>query len=293
MITGATSGIGKATAYRLAQLDARVILLGRNERAGSVVEQTIQRVHGANAAQYIQVDLADQNQVRAAALAIAEKYPAIDVLINNAGARNDRFQLGRDGHELTFAGNHLGHFLLTCLLLERLLEAPAARIITVSSGNHGIVPLDGQWELPPERYDRREAYARSKMANLVFASALAERLKGTRAVSNVYEPGGVCSGFARNNGLMSWGRHVLSHALKRDLVSPQTAAQGLARLASAPSLARESGRYVRRGVDVGPLKTFHEIAAANALWNLSVELSALDEGIGKRSWAIIRPQKVG
>lgn len=289
MITGATSGIGKATAFGLAKLGARVILLGRNESAGMAVERTIRREHGPTAADYVHIDLSDQREVRAAAATIAGKYSSIDVLINNAGARYDAYETGRDGHEMTFSGNHLGHFLLTCLLLERLIAAPAARIIAVSSGNHGQVPADGVWELPPDIYDRREAYARSKLANIVFSSALAERLHNTRVISNIYEPGGVSSNFARNNGLVSWGRHLLSHALSHNLVSPRTAADGLVRLAHDQSLGETSGRYVRRRHDMGALTAFHDPEAASALWNLSLKLTALDERVGGEVWAIIRP----
>jgi NAD(P)-dependent dehydrogenase (short-subunit alcohol dehydrogenase family) len=289
VITGATSGLGRATALSLARAKARVILMGRNEQAGSRLVENIRRKHGPDSASFIRVDLSDQSQVRTAAQTISNQHPAIDILINNAGARNDAYQTGSDGHELTFSCNHLGHFLLTCLLLEQLLAAPAARIITVSSGNHGTVPADGLWELPRESYDRREAYARSKMANIVLASALAERLRSTRVVSNIYEPGGVASNFARNNGIVSWGRHLLSHALRRDLASPHQAALGLARLALAPELAGVTGRYYRRENDLCQLTSFHHPEDATALWALSLELTSQHESPNPIRQEIARP----
>jgi len=289
VITGATSGLGRATAFALAQHGARVVLIGRNKRAGLEVAETIRRAHGPQAVDFFPLDLSDPIQIEATAKTIVARHTVIDALINNAGARNDTYIASRSGHELTFACNHLGHFLLTCLLLERLLSAPAARIITVSSGNHGRVPSDGLWELPQQSYNRREAYARSKMANIVFSSALANRLEHTRVVANIYEPGGVASGFARNNGLLSWGRHLLSHALHRDLVRPKTAAADLATLASDDSLAATTGRYFRRGKNLAPLSDFHTSEAAKALWQLSIKLLNVNESLGGQAWKIVQP----
>jgi hypothetical protein len=118
------------------------------------------------------------------------------------------------------------------------------------------------------------------MANIVFASALAERLRSTHAVSNIYVPGGVASHFARNNGLLSWSRHLLSHALQRNLVSPRTAARGLIRLASAQELAGVTGRYLHREQDQASLSSFHQPEDARALWALSLKLTGLEEAKG-------------
>jgi NAD(P)-dependent dehydrogenase (short-subunit alcohol dehydrogenase family) len=289
VITGATSGVGRATAFELAERGARIVLIGRNTRRGIKAAEAIRRAYGEQAADFFTLDLSDPIQIEATAKTLVSRYPVIDVLVNNAGARNDTYISGRNGHELTFACNHLGHFLLTCLLLDRLLMAPAARIVTVSSGNHGSVPSDGQWELARHAYNRREAYARSKMANIVFASALASRLEHTRVVSNIYEPGGVASGFARNNGLISWGRHLLSHAMRRDLVSPKTAAADLANLASDDSLAAVTGRYFRREKNLAPLNTLHTPEAAKALWRLSIALLNVNARLGGQTWQIVQP----
>lgn len=289
VITGATSGIGRAAALTLARNGVRVILLGRTAKTGGEIARQICRRHGTNSATFIAVDLGEPEQVRAAAKAIRTDHPAIDILVNNAGARNDRYQSTVNGHELTFACNHLGHFLLTCLLLDRLVAAPEGRVVTVSSGNHGTVPSDGCWELAREHYDRRLAYARSKMANIVFASELARRLQATNSTSNVYEPGGVFSAFARNNGLLPWLRHLVSHILKRDLATPAKAADGLVRLSSSPDMQGITGRYVRRGHDITGLSSFHTPDESSGLWALSAGMTGLLESEASTVWPLIKP----
>ena len=289
VITGATSGIGRAAAFALAKNGIKVVLLGRREKIGRAVADQIRRYHGKSSATFLSVDLGEPDQVRAVVSAIHAEHTVIDILINNAGARNDQYLCTNNGRELTFACNHLGHFLLTCLLLDCLLAAPAGRIITVSSGNHGTVPTDGCWELSREHYDRRTAYARSKMANIVFASELARRLHTTTVTSNAYEPGGVLSGFARNNGLFCWLRHVLSHVLKKDLVTSAKAAKGIERLACEPSLKRTSGRYVRREINVAALSTFHTLEDAAYLWTISTSLTGLIEPNARTAWRLIKP----
>ena len=288
IITGATSGIGRATANELGVRGAALVLLGRNERAGAAVVAHIQRRTSAPRVEFIPTDLAHQASVRESAQAILSQHAQIDVLINNAGARNDTFQRSADGAELTFAANHLGHFLLTALLLERLLQAPAARIITVSSQTHASANLDHGWETGEPGYDRKQAYARSKLANLMFAYALAHRLDDARAISIAVDPGVVASGFARNNGLVSWLKHLIAHGLRRELSSPAAAAKHIARLALDPEVAAGNGRYYRHGVAISSSAPSLDPALARDLWRLSVERTGLDETLGP-IWKIFRP----
>ena len=289
VITGATSGIGRETALALGALGADLVLLGRNAEAGGSVVAKVRRMTGAGKIVFIGVDLADQHQVRLAAARITSEHKQVDVLINNAGARNDVFRVNPNGIEMTFACNHLGHFLLTALLIESLLAAPAARVITVSSGSHGSAPADGLWQFSAANYDRRQAYARSKLANILFAFSLAERLKQTRIASNAYDPGGVASNFSRNNGLLSWVRHMLAHGLHRDLVLPRSAAGDLVYLADGPELQAARGCYFRRRAVVPVSVAPGNSPMARELWELSIHLAQLDERIGSRTWALLRP----
>lgn len=202
VVTGATSGIGRATALALGEANTDLVILGRNEGAGASLLAKLQRRGFGNASTFIQIDLADFENVRRAAGHIRRKYSKIHVLVNNAGARFNDYETTVDGLERTFATNHLGHFLLTALLLDVLLSS-AARVITVGSGAHAVSP-EGSWLLTRETYDRKVAYGRSKLANIMFAYELARRLQRTSVVSNALDPGGVATNLGRNNGLVPW-----------------------------------------------------------------------------------------
>ena len=269
-------------------MGAKVLLLGRNASTGEDVLRRMERAgHGGSA--FIQTDLSSLAEVRKAAVRAATQCDRIDVLINNAGARYDRFAQSADGVELTFATNHLGHFLLTALLLERVLDAERGRIITVSSGAHHAATPGPSWDMRAEHYDRRQAYARSKLANLLFAYQLAERLQHTAVTSNGLTPGGVASNFARNNGLFSWMRHGLSHLLRRELITPATAARALLKLAAAPEFACVTGCYFFLDAVATSSPTSYNRDAALSLWSTSVRLCKLDARLG-RAWEFVKPE---
>ena len=276
VITGATSGIGRATALALGALGANLILLGRREVEGQRLAAALRGAPGAGTVEFVQVDLSDQRQVRALGADVALRTHSIDVLINNAGGRFNTFQQSPDGIELTFATNHLGHFLLTNSFLEALLRAPHARVITVGSSAHGGVTAAGDWCLNRENYDRRIAYGKSKLANIIFAYELARRLSHTEIVSNAVDPGGVATNLGRNNGLLSWSRHLLYYALKRDLISPRRAAETLVYLALDPAVERISGKYFCMKRQIESSLASHDPSAAADLWALSVRLTRSD-----------------
>lgn len=277
VITGATSGIGQATAKALAALGADLILIGRNDARGNSLAARLAGLPGAGKIEFLRTDLAAADDVHRAAAAIGQWRRPVEILVNNAGVRLDHYQRSSDGHELTFATNHLGHFLLTGLILEKILEADEGRIITVASGSHGGAQVDGIWELHADNYDRSQAYAKSKLANIVFAHELARRLTGTRAVSWAIDPGGVASNFARNNGLLSWSKHIVWYALRRDLISPRTAARAIASLASAPNGSISNGSYFYRTTPARSSPASYDLETARTLWNLSLALTGLEK----------------
>ena len=266
VITGATSGIGRAAALGLAQPDAALILVGRNSRRGSEVVERIKKTSPGSHAQFIEADLSVQNDVRQLATAIRQKFKHVDVLINNAGARFDTHGATGEGFERTFATNHLGHFLLTSLLLDPLREAPSARIITVSSGAHRAAKVDGIWSYQEHEYDRRQAYAKSKLANILFAFELARRVQGTRIVSNAVDPGVVSTNFARNNGLLAWAKHTVSHGLRGELVSTARAASTIVYLATSVEVAGVTGALFRERQVIEPSPAAHDRLLAEVLW---------------------------
>ena len=188
MVTGGTSGIGAAAAQQLAHAGNTVIIVGRNERKCIRQVERIRKSHPNARADFLQADLSSQRHVRQLAKDFARRYTHLDVLINNAGANFSKRLLSEDGFEMTFALNHMGYFLLTNLLLDQLKASRSARIVIVSSAAHeqGNVNFE---DLQSERgYDRIRAYAQSKLANLLFAYALARRLDGTHISANALHP---------------------------------------------------------------------------------------------------------
>jgi len=277
VITGATSGIGRSCALELGRLGADLILTGRDKRKGAELVRRLQRDRACGSAHFIRADLSVQREVRELAAAIRNRCARVDVLINNAGARFDTFRPSADDIESTFATNHLSHFLLTLLLLEKLQAAEAARVITVASGAHASAREDFDRPFRAENYDRKAAYGNSKLANLVFAYELARRLRGTNITSNAVDPGGVASNFARNNGFMSWLRHVGYHALKRELVSAKKGAETIVFLASSPEVEGVSGKYFFRKREIESSGISKDEAAAKRLWESSLHMTGLDD----------------
>ncbi len=192
VITGTTHGIGTVTSLRLADAGYTVVMLCRNIPAATALARQLAQQAPAGEVQVVHCDLARLASVRAAAGQVRERYPRIDRLINNAGTVSTRRRFSVDGHELTFATNHLGPFLLTRLLLPAL--APGARIINVASRVHyrGRLDLDGVDDRRA-RYSSVAAYSRSKLANVLDTLALARRLGGSGITVNCLHPGVVAT----------------------------------------------------------------------------------------------------
>jgi len=291
LITGATSGIGRATAIALAKMGAGLILVGRNERVGAELAEKLVKEQAIRA-QFIRADISDQEQVRNLAATVRQRFSHLDVLINNAGAKFDCYQASATGIEMTFATNYLGHFLLTALLLDSLLEAPCARIVTVSSDSHGYARADLEWVQQAEGYDRSQAYAKSKLANLLFSFELAERLGQTCISVNALDPGGVATNFGRNNGLVRWLKHIGYHALKGELVSSKRGASTVIFLASDPSIKGVTGAYFKNCIQVESSPISKDKIIARKLWELSLELTSLNESVGPAwEWFKLQPER--
>jgi NAD(P)-dependent dehydrogenase (short-subunit alcohol dehydrogenase family) len=257
-----------------------LVLIGRNSRSGTAVAERICSIHPDCHAEFVQADLSRMADVRRLGESLRKRLQQVDILINNAGARFDEYQETEDGLERTFATNHLSHFLLTAHLLERLLAASSARIITVASSAHEGIRLNGDWNLKRDNYNRKVAYGRSKLANLMFAYELARRLRETRVSSNAVDPGGVATNLGRNNGLMAWVKHLAYYALKRELLGPRKGSDTMVWLALSNDAAKESGRYFRCRRPVESSAASHDIAAARALWRLSLQWTGVGEEIG-------------
>jgi len=274
VITGATSGIGKVAAQTLADGRTNLVLTGRNLAAGRRLAHTLAR-RGPTTVEFVQADISRQADVCRLASSIIAHHDAVDVLVNNAGARIDRYRQTDDGVEATFATNHLGHFLLTCLLAERLAAAPAARVITVASSAHFSAPPEPVWNLDRDSYDRRVAYATSKLANVMFAYELARRIESTTITSNAVDPGIVATNFARNNGLVPWLKHLVSYAIRRELTTPRHGAATIVDLATRSDLRRVSGKYFKDKREVASSRESYNSERARDLWRRSAQMTGL------------------
>jgi len=276
VITGATSGIGKAAALALAKQGYGLILVGRNQEKTARVGDEISRKTGNRNVVCETSDLSVLREVRQLAARIRTSRVEVDVLVNNAGARFLKHQVTGEGIELTLATNHLGHFLLTLSLIDVLKHNGRARIINVSSGTHygasGVI----ENILSPEAFDGRTQYANSKLANVLFTYALAEKLSKTGVTVNAVDPGGVATNFARNNGLIQWLKHRAYYLGKRQLLTPAQGAETLVYLASSADVAGITGKYFMFKEQRKSSAISYEKTIQDKLWASSVELSMFD-----------------
>jgi NAD(P)-dependent dehydrogenase (short-subunit alcohol dehydrogenase family) len=274
MVTGATSGLGLATARQLAALGATVIVVGRDAAKCAAVSASISSGSGAGAVDWLVADFADQDAVRRLAVEANERYPRLDVLVNNAGATYAKRRMTPEGAELTLAVNHLAPFLLTTLLLDRLRESAPARIVNVSSVAHESARFDFDDPAMERGYRPFAAYGRSKLANLWFTHELARRLEGSGVTVNAVHPGLVRTALGDHSGALRRGGWRLLHvAYRKHSLSPDEGAAAITHLATAPELEDVTGRYFvgRRPAESSPPS--RDPAAAARLWALSEELT--------------------
>src|SRR5579863_8837843 len=196
LITGATGGIGKATAIGLAMMGARVGITGRDLGRAEHAADDIRTVAGNANVDAFAADMSSQSEVRRLAQDVLDAYPRLDVLVNNVGGFWATRHVTADGLERTFAVNHLAPFLLTGLLLDRLTASAPARIVTVSSGAHVTGKINFGDLQREHHYSGQQAYSQSKLANVLFTYELARHLDGTGVTTTVLHPGVVRTGFA-------------------------------------------------------------------------------------------------
>ncbi len=277
LITGGSDGIGYVAARELARMGARVVIVGRNAAKTDAAVQRITAETGNPAVERLLADLSSQREVRRVAAEALELLPRLDVLLNNAGAIFLSNQRSADGLEMTFALNHLGYFLLTNLLLERLRQSAPARIINVSSSSHSSPGRFRLEDLPKPGSNRGyRAYGRSKLCNILFTYELARRLEGTNITVNALHPGLVQTNIARNNGLL--GR-VVNFFIGARGVDADKGAETLVYLAASPEVEGVTGKFFVecRAVSSSALSYDTELSAR--LWELSERLTATD-GVG-------------
>ncbi len=274
LVTGATSGIGEATALELARMGATVIAAGRDiEKCRATVARIVQAT-GNRDVDYLLADLTRQDEIRALADGFLDRHERLDVLVNNAGGTFLRRRTSVDGIEMTLALNHLGHFLLTELLLDVLMRSAPARIINVSSHAHRRSPVDLD-DLQLERgYSPLKAYNRSKHANVLYTYELARRLEGTGVTANVLHPGLVDTNIASQCGkLAAWGWRI--YARRRGALTPEQGASFVVHLASSPDLDGVTGAYFFKTERAISGFGTYDRDMARKLWQASVRLTGM------------------
>lgn len=267
LVTGASTGIGKATATALCARGARVHLACRSEEKTRPLLDELVRRHGPHAAAFLALDLADLDSVRAASATFLATGEPLHVLIANAGLAGTKGASTKQGFEQTMGTNHLGHFLLVRLLLERLQESAPARVVFVSSKSHEqarTIHFD-RLRAPTRSIAGLPEYEESKLANVLCANELARRLEGTGVTTYSVHPGTVQSDIWRRMPTLL--RNVM-YVVRGMITSEQGALTSL-HCATSPDLATHTGRYYANEREVPASAAATNPALARALWDWS------------------------
>jgi retinol dehydrogenase 14 len=272
LITGGTSGIGKAAAMALAAMGANVVIVGRNQERGEATVGEIRAQSHNESVELMLADLSVQADVRRLAGQFLERHNRLDVLANNAGLVQSKRTETPDGIEATLAINHLAPFLLTNLLLERLEKSAPSRVITVSSEAQRWGTMDFEDMQSRRKYRGFPVYGMTKLANIMFTYELAERLNGTGVSANCLHPGSVGTNFGQNNG---GPMALFFRTFKPFMRSPEQGADTLVWLASSPEVDGVSGKYFSDRKEIEAKKVAYDPAARRRLWEISEELTGL------------------
>jgi NAD(P)-dependent dehydrogenase (short-subunit alcohol dehydrogenase family) len=273
LVTGGTSGIGRAAAIAIATLGARVGITGRDPVRAEQAAAEITRASGNPSVDVFVADMSSQAEVRRLAGDVLAAYPRLDVLLNNVGGSWAHRHVTGDGLERTFALNHLAPFMLTNLLLDRLVASAPARVVTVSSRvqSTGIIDFD---DLMGERkYSGSRAYSQSKLANVMFTYELSRRLEGTEVTANALHPGVTRTAFGAEDSVRAM-RPVIA-VLRPFFLSPERGAQTSVYLASSPDVEGVTGQYFANRKPTRSNKESYNAATTARLWQVSAELVGL------------------
>jgi NAD(P)-dependent dehydrogenase (short-subunit alcohol dehydrogenase family) len=273
MVTGANAGIGKETALELARLGATVVLVSRSREKGEAARQDIIESTGNPRVELLLADLSSSASIRAMVEEFDAKFDRLDVLVNNAGVYLSEWQESVDGLEVTFATNHLGYFMTTLLLWDKLVAGAPARVVNVSSAAHRGAKLDFDDLQNEKNYQGFRVYSQSKLANILFTYELDRRRNGADVTINALHPGFIASGFGRNNkGIVGF---VMNHIVPWFARSATDGAKTSIYLATSPAVAGHSGEYYADCKPVHSSSESHNQAAAARLWAESEALTQI------------------
>jgi retinol dehydrogenase 14 len=272
LVTGATSGIGKATAHALAAKGASVVLVGRDPQKGEATVREIREVTANEEVELLRADLSSQASIREMADNFLAEHDRLHVLVNCAGAFFRDRVVTIDGLEMTFALNHLAYFLLTTLLLDLLQGSAPARIVNVTSGAQSMGHIDFGDLQGERRYRGQTAYNQSKLANVLLSYELARRLDGTGVTVNCVHPGVVRTHFGQQSQPLAW--RLMISVLAPFMRSSEKGAETVVYLASDPEVETVTGKYFHDLKPKRSSKLSHDEAVAARLWQVCEELTA-------------------
>jgi NAD(P)-dependent dehydrogenase (short-subunit alcohol dehydrogenase family) len=271
VVTGATRGIGRATAEGLAHRGTHVVMLCRRREDGEKVSREIQ-THGGTIPDIVTADLSSQSSIRQAAAYLKSHYPRLHVLINNAGVISRNREVTVDGLEMQFAVNHLAYFLLTNLVLPELEAGAPSRIINVSSGAHTHAAMDFNDLQAEQGYQPKRVYSRTKLANILFTYELSRRLGGRGVTANCLNPGVVATQMLADYTGVPVGGGALTRTFG---ATPVQGAETSIYLAVSPEVERVTGKYFERKREIPSSRESYDEAAARRLWEVSERLTGL------------------
>ncbi|XP_044031515.1 retinol dehydrogenase 12, like isoform X1 [Siniperca chuatsi] len=272
VITGANTGIGKEAAIDLAKRGAKVIMACRDmERAQAALKEVIESSGNENVV-CMKLDLADSKSIREFAEAINKGEPKLNILINNAGVMVCPYGKTADGFEMQIGVNHLGHFLLTHLLIDLIKRSAPARIVTVSSMAHSWGSINLEDINSEKSYNKNGAYSQSKLANILFTRSLAKRLEGTGVTTYSLHPGVVQTDLWRH---LSGPQQVIMKLASPFTKNSVQGAQTTIYCAVEPSLEKESGGYYSDCAPANCSAAGKDDDVAQKLWELSCRLLSI------------------
>lgn len=272
LVTGANSGIGKVTARELAKMGATVVMVCRNKEKGEKTAEEIINLTGNKSVHLLVGDMSSQREILTVAKKFGHRFGSIHVLVNNAGGLVPKRELSADGIEKTFATNHMGYFILTNLLLSNLARSAPARVVNVASSVHHYAKLDFTNLQGERKYRQFQAYALSKLANVLFTYELAKKMDGTGVTVNCMEPGAVYTNFYNNSG---FGLKLFSSLFGWTMRSSEKGAETVVYLASSPEVEGVTGKYFKDKKAVSSSDLSKDPALSARLWEFSDELVRL------------------
>lgn len=272
LITGANAGMGKATAVALAKDGMHVVMLCRDKVRGEAALADVKQRSGSDTITLMLCDLGEMASIREFSVAFHERFTRLDRLVNNAGVICLKREETKDGLELQFGVNHIGHFLLTNLLLDLL--TPSSRIVVVGSGAHKVGRIDFDNLELKRSYSVVSGYSRSKLCNLLFVRELARRLGPDGATVNCVHPGAVATSIAINRKT-GFGK-TITKVLGWLVQTPEQGAATAIYVATSDECAHITGEYFYKCKLARSSKRSKDMALARQLWDVSVKITGLE-----------------